>query len=227
MQYDETDLHFVQRLCEEEGLHYHFSHSTAGHVLVVGDTQSVFGKLGQPTAYIQDSGMVADEPVIKRFAVRLETRTNRITRRDYDSEKPRLLLEAAVKDATQHSHPAPDLEDYDYPARFTDRARGKHLSQRALERHRADYQPAEGRSDQPSLCSGHLLEISEHPRREWNALWLLTEVRHEGKQPQVLEESVTSDVQARDGFTQGYRNHFTATPWDVPFPRCQASCRLS
>jgi type VI secretion system secreted protein VgrG len=67
------------------------------------------------------------------------------------------------------------------------------------------------------LCSGHLLEISDHPRREWNALWLLTEVLHEGKQPQVLEESVTSDVQARDGFTQGYRNHFTATPWDVLF----------
>jgi type VI secretion system secreted protein VgrG len=217
VQYDETDLHFVQRLCEEEGLHYHFSHSPAGHVLVFGDTQSAFGKLGQPTAYIQDSGMVADDPVIKRFAVRLETRTNRITRRDYDFEKPRVLLEAAVKDATQHSQPAPDLEDYDYPARFTDRARGKHLSQRALERHRADYQLAEGRSDQPTLCSGHLLEISEHPRREWNALWLLTEVLHEGKQPQVLEESVTSDVQARDGFTQGYRNRFTATPWDVLF----------
>ncbi|WP_339652492.1 type VI secretion system tip protein TssI/VgrG, partial [Halopseudomonas pelagia] len=34
---------------------------------------------------------------------------------------------------------------------------------------------------------------------------------------QVLEESVTSDVKAEDGFTQGYRNRFTATPWDVAF----------
>ncbi|WP_339451365.1 type VI secretion system tip protein TssI/VgrG, partial [Pseudomonas sp. EA_5y_Pfl2_R50] len=48
-------------------------------------------------------------------------------------------------------------------------------------------------------------------------LWLLTEVHHEGKQPQVLEESVTSDTTAlKDDFHQGYRNRFQATPWDVP-----------
>ncbi|MDX2355025.1 type VI secretion system tip protein TssI/VgrG [Stutzerimonas xanthomarina] len=218
-QYDETDLHFVQRLCEEEGIHYHFEHSPQGHVLVFGDDQTSFPKLGQPTAYLQDSGLVADEPVIKRFSVRLETRTNRVSRRDYDFEQPRLVMEAAQKgqagDGQRSS--APDLEDYDYPGRFTDRARGKHLSQRSLERHRADYRLAEGRSDQPRLVSGHLLEISDHPRREWNDLWLLTEVLHEGRQPQVLKESVTSDTDVRDGFTQGYRNHFTATPWDVPY----------
>jgi type VI secretion system secreted protein VgrG len=211
VQYDESDLHFIQRLCEEEGIHYHFEHSTAGHVLVFGDDQTVFPRLAA-TAYQQDSGLVADQPVIKRFGLRLETRTSRVTRRDYDFEKPRLSMEAAF-----HSDFQPDLEDYDYPGRFTERARGKHLSQRALERHRHDYELAEGESDQPQLASGHFLPLGEHPRSDWNQLWLLTEVLHEGKQPQVLEESVTSDSQSRDGFTQGYRNHFTATPWDIPF----------
>ncbi len=89
VQYDETDLHFVQRLCEEEGIHYHFQHTSKGHLLVFGDDQTVFPKLGQPTAYVQGSGMVADEPVIKGFKLRLETRTSRTTRRDYDFEKNR------------------------------------------------------------------------------------------------------------------------------------------
>jgi len=211
VQYDESDLHFIQRLCEEEGIHYHFEHSTRGHVLVFGDDQTVFPRL-TATAYQQDSGLVADQPVIKRFGLRLETRTSRVTRRDYDFEKPRLTMEAAF-----HSDFQPDLEDYDYPGRFTERARGKHLSQRALERHRHDYELAEGESDQPKLVSGHFLPLTEHPRSDWNQLWLLTEVLHEGKQPQVLEESVTSHVDTGDGFTQGYRNHFTATPWDIPF----------
>ncbi|MBD9483220.1 type VI secretion system tip protein VgrG [Pseudomonas sp. PDM14] len=226
VQYDESDLHFVQRLCEEEGIHYHFQHSQDGHVLVFADDQTAFARLA-PVPYQQDSGLVADRPVIKRFGLRLATRTSRVTRRDYDFEKPRLLLEAAVKSAFK-----PDLEDYDYPGRYTDRGRGKHLSQRALERHRADYQLAEGTSDQPRLVSGHFLDLSEHPRGDWNQLWLLTEVRHEGKQPQVLEESISSaaflSISPREGqdegqtgssdnFHQGYRNHFSATPWDVPY----------
>jgi len=237
VQYDESDLHFVQRLCEEEGIHYHFQHNQQGHVLVFGDDQSAFGKLGQPTAYLQDNGMTADEPVIKRFTVRLETRTSRTTRRDYDFEQPRLLMEAAFKeDRDPEAKALPDLEDYDYPGRFVDRTRGKHLSQRNLERHRADYRLAEGRGDQPKLLSGHFLELSDHPRRDWNQLWLLHEVIHQGKQPQVLEESVTDTSPLRrtapsplrgegwgegqadnTDFHQGYRNRFTATPWDVPF----------
>ncbi|MFL1552461.1 type VI secretion system tip protein TssI/VgrG [Pseudomonas sp. D47] len=214
VQYDETDLHFIQRLCEEEGVHYHFQHSAGGHVLVFGDDQTVFPKLGQPTAYVQGSGMVADEPVIKGFNVRLATRTGRVTRRDYDFEKPNLQLEAAYKPAGNET--GLDLEDYDYPGRFVTRARGKILSQRAVERHRADYQQAEGWGDQTTLISGHFLELSGHPRKAWNDLWLLTQLSHEGKQPQVLEESVTSDTTAnKDDFHQGYRNRFIATPWDV------------
>ncbi|KTC00020.1 type VI secretion system Vgr family protein [Pseudomonas syringae] len=214
VQYDETDLHFVQRLCEEEGVHYHFQHSQEGHVLVFGDDQTVFPKLSGPTAYVQGSGLVADVPVIKGFQLRLETRTGRVTRRDYDFEKPKLQLEAAYKPVNESNEP--DLEDYDYPGRFVDRARGKFLSQRALERHRADYQQAEGWGDQTALKSGHFLPLSEHPRAEWNDLWLLTEIVHEGKQPQVLEESVTSDTtNNKDDFHHGYRNRFLATPWAV------------
>ncbi|MEX7147433.1 type VI secretion system tip protein TssI/VgrG, partial [Pseudomonas aeruginosa] len=179
--------------------------------------QTVFPRLGRPTAYVHDSGLVADEPVIKRFSLRLASRTTRTTRRDYDFEKPRLLLEAGNRPAAD-APAEPDLEDYDYPGRFVDRQRGKLLSQRALERHRADRRLGEGVSDQPLLVSGHFLEIAEHPRAEWNDLWLLSEVFHEGKQPQVLEENVTSDTSAStDDFQQGYRNRFLATPWEVFF----------
>ncbi|KSK27405.1 type VI secretion system tip protein TssI/VgrG, partial [Pseudomonas aeruginosa] len=217
VQYDESDLHFVQRLCAEEGIHFHFRHSAEAHLLVFGDDQTVFPRLGRPTAYVHDSGLVADEPMIKRFSLRLASRTTRTTRRDYDFEKPRLLLEAGNRPAAD-APAEPDLEDYDYPGRFVDRQRGKLLNQRALERHRADRRLGEGVSDQPLLVSGHFLEIAEHPRAEWNDLWLLSEIFHEGKQPQVLEENVTSDTSAStDDFQQGYRNRFLATPWEVFF----------
>jgi type VI secretion system secreted protein VgrG len=52
VQYDESDLHFIQRLCEEEGIHFHFQHSASGHKLA-------------PVSYQQDSGMAAEKTVIK------------------------------------------------------------------------------------------------------------------------------------------------------------------
>nr|WP_237757470.1 type VI secretion system tip protein TssI/VgrG [Pseudomonas aeruginosa] len=215
-QYDETDLAFLSRLCEEEGIHYHHEFSAQGHMLVFGDDQTSFPRLQRPVAYVQDAGLVADQPVVKRFGVRFDTRASRVTRRDYDFEQPALQMQAAH--GPQPGAQQPDLEDYDYPGRFTHRERGKHLSRRALERHRADYLQARGESDEPALLSGHFLTLSAHPRGEWNDLWLLTEVLHEGRQPQVLEESIDSDVaQGQGDFRQGYRNHFVATPWSAHF----------
>ncbi|RRV09557.1 type IV secretion protein Rhs [Pseudomonas sp. v388] len=36
-QYQETDLQLIQRLCHEEGLHYHFCHSREEHEMIIGD----------------------------------------------------------------------------------------------------------------------------------------------------------------------------------------------
>ena len=175
-----------------------------------GDDASVFPKLA-PLNYQQGSGLAADHEVVRAFGVRLETRSTHATWRDYDFEQPKLQMEADYR-----SEFSPVLEVYDYPGRFTDRTRGKHLAKRSLERLRSDYELAEGKSD-AYLISGHFLALAGHPRQQWNDLWLLDEVIHEGKQPQVLEESVTSNTQPGDGFQQGYRNRFTAMPWDIPY----------
>jgi type VI secretion system secreted protein VgrG len=208
VQYAESDLAFIQRLCAEVGIHYHFQHSPEGHLLVFGDDQTVFPRLAEPTLYLPGSGMAGGAPAIKRFNVRVETRSSVVTRRDYNFIKPRLQLESRV-DGEQR----PVLEDYHFPGQFNDRETGKHLAQRALERHVADYRQAEGISDESSLVCGHFLQLTDHPRHDWNDLWLLTAVEHHGRQPQVLEESVTSDGEE----FQGYRNTFLATPWAVFF----------
>ncbi|PZW99125.1 type VI secretion system secreted protein VgrG [Pseudomonas sp. 478] len=208
-QYGENDFELVQRLCAEDGIAWHHQHSPDGHLLVFTDDQTWFPKLGE-TPYQQDSGMVAEHPVVSQFSMRLRTRTSTTTRRHYDFQRPSLLLESRFT-----AEFSPELEDYRYPVLIENEKRGKQLARQALERHRTDYQLAEGRSDQPTLRCGHLFELTEHPRKTCNDLWLLLSVSHVGKQPQALEEAITSDVKPEDGFTQGYRNSFSAIPWDV------------
>ena len=210
VQFGETDLAFVQRLCAELGIHYHFQHGAQRHLLVFGDDQTVFPQADQPTPYSPGAGMVADTPVIERFAVQLQTCTTAVNLRDYDLRKPRLVLESAVSGGQ-----FPSLAEQGYPGRFSDRAHGKYLAQRGLERHRSDYRVARGNGDEPALGSGRFLNLAGHPRDDWNGLWLVTHVTHEGKQPQVLEEAQVAA--SAEGFHQGYRNQFSAVPWDVIF----------
>ncbi len=208
-QYGESDYEFIQRLCAEDGIAWHHQHTQEGHQLVFTDDQTFFPKLGD-TPYKQGSGLAADKPVVYQFSMRFNTRTSTTTRRGYDLKRPSMLLESAFT-----AEFTPKLEDYRYPELIENEKLGKQLARQGLERHRVDYQLAEGSSDQPALRSGHFFNLVEHPRKRCNDLWLLVGVKHEGKQPQALEESVTSDTSPADGFTQGYRNTFSAIPWDV------------
>lgn len=213
VQYDESDRAFIERLCQEEGLHYHFQHSREKHVVVFGDDQTVFPRLDRPTRYTHDDGMVAETPVVSHFDLQLNAGTRRTTRRDYHFQKARILMEA--ESTSDNSRAQPDLEDYQYPGRFTQRDRGTLLSRRAQERHDAECRVARGKSNQPTLLSGHFLPLSDHPDAEWNDLWLLTEIKHEGAQPQVLQQyAAGAGIHVEKDF-QGYRNQFVATPWDA------------
>ncbi|KAF0867280.1 type VI secretion system tip protein VgrG [Pseudomonas sp. LD120] len=224
VQYGETDFQFLQRLCFEDGIHWHHEHSLDQHLLVFSDNQTDYPILAT-ARYQQGSGLAAEDPVVSHFAVRFSTRTSQVVRRDYNLKKPdpRSASSGAKLDpvpSTLHSavrsEATPVLEDYRYPGRYSTGAVGKQLSQIALEGHRADYQLAKGQSDLSTFRCGHLVTLSEHPRGEYNQMWLLVSVEHKGRQPQVLEESVTSDDR-HDGFTQGYRNRFSAIPWDTFF----------
>jgi type VI secretion system secreted protein VgrG len=63
-QYRETDLQLLQRLCAEEGIHYHFRHSRRDHVLVFGDGLRSFRRA--PEAPFQSLPSVDG---VRRFAV--------------------------------------------------------------------------------------------------------------------------------------------------------------
>ncbi len=209
-QYHETDLHFLRRLCEEEGLHFHFQHSAEKHLLVFSDDPIQLPILQTPVRYKQGSGLVGEAPVIDTFRLRLATRTSKVARQNYHFERPPVdLLKSAEGEGRK------DLEDYQYPAAYIDGDTGARQARKALERHRSDYRQASGNSDQPALVSGHLFEL-EHPNPDWSVQWLLTSIIHTGKQPQVLEEFAHSGVDSKD-FTQGYRNRFEAIPGLTPF----------
>lgn len=80
VQYRETDLAFVSRLLEEEGITYWFEHACDGHTLVLSDAPSSFPAMPGGTL------------------------PSKVTLRDYDFERPHLDVTASAgSGALEHS----------------------------------------------------------------------------------------------------------------------------
>jgi type VI secretion system secreted protein VgrG len=67
IQFEESDLTFLQRLCEEEGIHFHFEHQCDGHVLVLADDSLSFPQEPLLMPFHGDTPEHANEPVINEL----------------------------------------------------------------------------------------------------------------------------------------------------------------
>ncbi|WP_347901096.1 type VI secretion system tip protein TssI/VgrG [Pseudomonas purpurea] len=214
IQYDESDLHLLHRLCEEEGIHYYFEHQPDAHVLV----------------FAEDADSFAQQPVMARFRPppALTGRTPAIThvyQRHYLPAptplpaSPPSRSESSAMETFDGAANQPPADTQPAMGRQSPAlARRQQLSRRALERLRSRHQQIEGQGTHPHLRSGHLVQLSEHPLSMFNDQWLVTEVQHLGLAP---SETATQEEQwLADDPTmhpQGYGNRFKAIPWSVVF----------
>jgi type VI secretion system secreted protein VgrG len=67
IQFEESDLAFLQRLCEEEGIHFHFEHQRTGHVLVLADDSLSFPQVPQLMPFHDETADSANGPVIREL----------------------------------------------------------------------------------------------------------------------------------------------------------------
>lgn len=229
-QYNENDLHLMQRLCEEEGIHYRFEHRRSNHVLVFADDPASFPEHPAAVGFKLSDGRATTSPGISHMAERFSLRPSYCSHHgmpvdrleDYSVRAPENDLAA-----NQVCDPAPRLGRQDLEA-----IRLKHSGERRLERLRCERRHVHGLSDQPTLASGQIVRVTDHPDNLFNDQWLLTEIHHAGRQTQPLRGLEPADISAIvaqvlahewrpnaeiGALRRGYRNHFKAIPWAMPF----------
>ncbi|RLU03621.1 MAG: type VI secretion system tip protein VgrG [Ketobacter sp.] len=199
VQYRETDLQFVSRLLEEEGLFYFFEHSLAGHILVIADHNRVFqpmpGEASLP--YRARSGMVSGEESVYEFHAQQQLQSGAIALRDYGFQKPANRLESKAE-----ARDFPELQHYRYPGHFQDNGQGRAYVQAQLQGHQVQREHYELESDCLRLALGCRFGLKQHGTQGFNQQYVVTALTVEGKQPQVLEEGASEEgsrfaVQAR------------------------------
>ncbi len=203
VQYRETDLSFISRLLEEEGIYYFFEHFEDKHILVFSDSTVGYQPIqGQADVTFNPAeGMVPEEESVYRFSFSRRVYSGKVTQRDFNFEKPPLDLTAQEQDQTYQK-----LEVYDYPGEYLDQDRGKNLTKVRLEESMTFKEKIEGQSNCPRFIPGFTFNLTDHDQNDFNQDYLLVEVTHTGFQPQVLEEELSS------GEGSSYSNGFVGIP---------------
>jgi type VI secretion system secreted protein VgrG len=198
IQYDETDLALLHRLCEEEGIHYHFEHRPDGHVVEFADDSLNLPQPPIPVPFSPENE--ARSPALSTLFLRHDAVTAQVSPTVRERGQPSNDDEAA-------NHAATGV----IPLRGFPPSGQRHADQRSrrqLERQRCQYRCIQGRSDCTQLLSGHLLQVTDHPVGAFNEQWLITELRHQGQQPSILDPMSTP---------RRYHNDFTAQPWSTEY----------
>jgi type VI secretion system secreted protein VgrG len=211
VQYRETDLDFVQRLLEDEGIFYFFRHDQGSHVLVLGDSPSAHEPIacGDGAILFRDKSGMATGEHVDELEASLEVLPGKVTLRDFDWKRPAVDLTKA-KDAGDKDT---DLEVYEYPAGYADPSQGAARAAIRLEEVRARVERLRGATNCRRLEPGRTFEIVEHPVDALNGELLVVELSQHGDQRELLLGSVAAEA----GGHEGFRSRFVCQRKDVPF----------
>ncbi|NTX53902.1 type VI secretion system tip protein VgrG [Myxococcus sp. CA039A] len=210
VQYRESDLDFVSRLLEEEGIFYFFEHAESSHMMVLGDGASANPSMQGESKLVfrERSHMIASQEYVHELVARTEVQPGVVALRDYNFLRPAQMLGAEAEADDGETA----LEIYDYPGRYEEPGPGRNLAQVRLEELRARTQTVTGASYSRRICPGHVFELAEHPDTAVNRKYLPISVRHTGHQSEAVSID-QSTLRSREG----YRNEFLCQPADVPF----------
>lgn len=234
VQYQETDLQFVSRLLEFEGISYSFRHEPDGEVLTMTDDARHYPSISAPDAlrFASGAGMHRDRPEhVAVFSRRERLTPGRVILNETDARQPEtdLHVEAPVDGGAET-----DL--YMPGAKYTDVEAGRRLARIRAEEEAARRTTYHGHSDVPALQAGHRFHLEGHDRPAFDREYLVVAVDHAGSQRRALGLSGRHPGGLRPdsfwaqqaaglrehgdgdlGEDAVYRNRFRCLPAEIPF----------
>jgi type VI secretion system secreted protein VgrG len=180
VQYNETDLNFVQRLLEDEGIFYFFEHKDGEHKLILADNKEAYLQRDgykEVPFYPRDDESRRERDHLYDWRSALDVRPGQFSQTSFDFEKPRADL--ATRRAAPMPHALAEGEVYCYPACYVEIDHGNLLARLRLEEHQATHKRMRGAGTVAGLGSGQTFSLTNYQRKDQNDKYLVLSVEHE------------------------------------------------
>jgi len=214
MQYCESDFDFLSRQCERFGIYFFFDHDGDREKVLFCDRKEHFRRLGgrdisEEIPFRLDAhGSQAVEFSIRSFNAVYAAQSGAVQFREYNDETPNVDLTV-----TENAPFQGQGLRVDYYENYRTTSEGQFLAKRRVEALQAGRVTYEGRSNIPLLRPGVFFQLKDHPIRDLEQTYVVTEVEHE------ITEQTPVGLSAKDIVPTPYRNRFVCVPFDMEYRR--------
>lgn len=201
VQYQESDLAFVTRIMEEEGIFYFFEHEGGSHKLVLTDGSSAFDPC--VAKHIGFGPSVVGEGSLKELFLEHNVHSGQVVLTDFDYLNPSLELES-----TGGSTQPYDYTVYEHPGKYVDTQGGEASATTRALANRSFQTVVRGVGNCTAFESGRTFEVGiGAPLKGLVRDWALFAVEH----------TATGLEYQSGGKGAEYQNRFECLPGDVEY----------
>jgi type VI secretion system secreted protein VgrG len=218
VQYNESDLDFVQRLMEHEGILYFFEYADGAHTLVLVDAVTALQPAeGYETVpfHSEPDASRRDREYLNQWIPCSTVRPGTFTHTDYDFEKPGADL--TTQSAEPFGHDQSGSECYSNPGVYTELDRGETLAAIRREQLQAGHVRVTASGTVRGLAAGRAFQLEGFPREDQNVAHFVVSARYS-----LVDPGYRSGVGRTE---EDYRVTIEAAPSALPFRPPQATPR--
>ena len=169
VQYRETDLNFVSRLLEHEGIYYYVKHTDGHNTVVLTDSYS--GHAAFPGT--ENIDFISPEKLarpdiehISNWDFVREIQPGVYVHDDYDLERP--SVELRTQKAVTRTYAPSNYEVFDYPGHYIQKADGDQYASVRINEYGAQFEVAHAATNVRGLSVGYLFTLQKFPRGDQN-----------------------------------------------------------
>ncbi|KWO66817.1 type VI secretion system Vgr family protein, partial [Burkholderia ubonensis] len=198
VQFQETDLSFVKRLLEDEGIYFWVEHETDRHVVVLSDTQR-FGDQPSPYGQLQylpdgeEARAIQGREGVQRLQQIRRVRPNNVALRDFNYLVPSNRLDSDAQMPPEPALSGVRLEYYDYAAGYQDEQTGERLARLRLEAFQAEAHVLVGEANASGLTTGQAFTLMGYPAAARNRRYYVI-----GSELSFIQDGPDSTSQGRN-----------------------------
>ena len=174
VQYQETDLNFVLRMMEHEGIYFYFEHKDGNHILTLVDDVHAHPPMPERPTIIYsgiDAATVENEEHFDSWHLREEADPGEYETNDYDFKKPSANL--VTKKSHVMGHAQADKQRFVWPGGYVDHNEGDIYANVRMEALVAEQERAQGHCSVRTIATGYLFTLDRCPIGDQNREYLV------------------------------------------------------